>query len=160
MRFRSTAERMLEPAEKPEKTRLSWPGCSPHTSRNSIRMHPLATLTTSVRERSKRGRIQSRRFRLALRGSVYRRPSSSATYLPVGSSLTESFVRPRARRRAIASLPPRVAIRERNPCLFERFRRLGWNVLFIRVSNSCRGGKLPRTTGALELRTSQIVTAA
>ncbi len=155
MRFRPTAERMFEPAEKPENTRLPWPGYSPFTSRNRIRMHPTATLTTSVRERSKRGRIQLRRFKLALRGSVYRLPSSSVIYFPLGSSLTESLLRPRARRRAIACLPPRVAIRKRNPCLFERLRRLGWNVLFIRVFYSCRRGKFSRTASLPEAAQSR-----
>lgn len=96
-------------------------------------MHPPTTLTTSERDRSKRGRIQLRRFKLALRGNVCRLPSSPVIYFPADWSLTESLFRPRARRRAIAIRPPRVAIRERNPCLFARFRRLGWYVLFIRV---------------------------
>ena len=89
-------------------------------------MHPPATLTTSEgRVRSKRGLIQLRRFKLALRGRVYRRLSSPVIYLPAAVSLTDSTLRPRARRRAIACRPPRVAIRDRNPCLFERFLRLG-----------------------------------
>ena len=66
-------------------------------------MHPLATLTTPAgRVRSKRGLIQLRRFKLALRGRVYRRLSSPDIYLPAAVSLTDKTLRPRARRRAIA----------------------------------------------------------
>lgn len=41
---------------------------------------------------------------------------------------TETRLRPFARRREITARPPLVFIRVRNPCVFERRRRLGWNV--------------------------------
>lgn len=40
-------------------------------------------------------------------------------------------LRPLARRALMIALPPRVAIRERKPCLLARFNRLGWKVRFI-----------------------------
>ena len=52
-------------------------------------------------------------------------------YFPFLSSETVSFFLPRARRRAITALPFAVAILCLNPCLFVRFRLLGWYVLFI-----------------------------
>jgi hypothetical protein len=41
---------------------------------------------------------------------------------------TETRLRPLARRREITFLPPWVFMRVRNPCVFDRLRRLGWNV--------------------------------
>ena len=41
---------------------------------------------------------------------------------------TETLLRPLARRREITFLPPWVFMRVRNPCVFTRLRRLGWNV--------------------------------
>jgi len=43
---------------------------------------------------------------------------------------TETRLRPLARRREITARPLLVFMRERNPCVFERRRRLGWNVRF------------------------------
>ncbi len=42
--------------------------------------------------------------------------------------LTETRLRPLARRREITAWPLLVFIRARNPCVFERCRRLGWKV--------------------------------
>jgi len=42
-------------------------------------------------------------------------------------------LRPLARRRASTARPLLVFIRLRNPCVLERRRRLGWNVLFGNV---------------------------
>ena len=41
---------------------------------------------------------------------------------------TETRLRPLARRRDKTFWPPWVFMRERNPCFFDRLRRLGWNV--------------------------------
>jgi hypothetical protein len=41
---------------------------------------------------------------------------------------TETRLRPLARRRERTFWPPWVFMRERNPCFFDRLRRLGWNV--------------------------------
>ena len=46
------------------------------------------------------------------------------------SSLTVSFLRPRARRRERTARPFLVSIRERNPCVFARWRLFGWKVRF------------------------------
>ena len=43
---------------------------------------------------------------------------------------TETRLRPRARRRESTLRPPWVFMRCRKPCVFERWRRLGWNVRF------------------------------
>jgi hypothetical protein len=43
---------------------------------------------------------------------------------------TETRLRPLARRRESTACPLLVFIRLRNPCVFERRRRLGWNVRF------------------------------
>ena len=43
---------------------------------------------------------------------------------------TETRLRPLARRRDITARPLLVFIRERNPCVLDRLRRLGWNVRF------------------------------
>src|SRR5271169_5815161 len=43
---------------------------------------------------------------------------------------TAMRLRPLARRREITERPLLVFIRVRNPCVFERRRRLGWNVRF------------------------------
>jgi hypothetical protein len=43
---------------------------------------------------------------------------------------TETRLRPLARRRDSTARPLLVFMRERNPCVFERRRRLGWNVRF------------------------------
>ena len=62
-----------------------------------------------------------------LRGSGYHRRSSSVqrVYFVLRVSLTVRFLRPLARRRASTFRPFLEAMRERNPCLFARFRRLG-----------------------------------
>jgi hypothetical protein len=44
---------------------------------------------------------------------------------------TVSRFRPFARRRFNTFRPPLVFMRSRNPCVFARRRRLGWNVRFI-----------------------------
>jgi hypothetical protein len=41
---------------------------------------------------------------------------------------TETRLRPLARRRDKTFWPPWVFMRVRNPCFFDRLRRLGWNV--------------------------------
>lgn len=52
--------------------------------------------------------------------------------------LTETRLRPLARRRESTACPLLVFIRVRNPCVLERRRRLGWNVRFgIELWNSC-----------------------
>jgi hypothetical protein len=43
---------------------------------------------------------------------------------------TETRLRPLARRRDSTARPLLVFMRERKPCVFERRRRLGWNVRF------------------------------
>lgn len=48
--------------------------------------------------------------------------------------VTVSLARPRLRRRARALRPPLVAIRARNPCLFDRFRFRGLYVGSITAS--------------------------
>lgn len=45
----------------------------------------------------------------------------------------DSFLRPRARRRAMTWRPFLVAMRARKPWLRLRFNTLGWNVLFMVV---------------------------
>jgi hypothetical protein len=51
---------------------------------------------------------------------------------------TETLLRPFARRREITARPLFVFIRVRNPCVFERLRRLGWNVrLGMKRLRSC-----------------------
>ena len=49
---------------------------------------------------------------------------------------TETRLRPLARRREITFLPPWVFMRVRNPCIFDRLRRLGWNVRLGKVARS------------------------
>ena len=49
---------------------------------------------------------------------------------------TETRLRPLARRREITFLPPWVFMRVRNPCVFDRLRRLGWNVR-LGMKGSC-----------------------
>ena len=46
------------------------------------------------------------------------------------SELTESFLRPRARRRDSTARPSCVFMRVRKPCVLARRRLLGWNVRF------------------------------
>ena len=43
---------------------------------------------------------------------------------------TETLLRPLARRREMTARPLLVFIRVRKPCVFERWRRFGWNVRF------------------------------
>ena len=57
--------------------------------------------------------------------------SRRAQTLCLGSSETDSFLRPFSRRRASTLRPLAVDIRSRNPCLFFLLRFEGWNVLFI-----------------------------
>ena len=45
-------------------------------------------------------------------------------------AFTETRLRPLARRRDSTARPLLVFIRDRKPCVFERRRRLGWNVRF------------------------------
>ncbi len=49
--------------------------------------------------------------------------------------LTETRLRPLARRRDSTARPLLVFMRERKPCVFERRRRLGWNVRFGMTKN-------------------------
>jgi hypothetical protein len=49
---------------------------------------------------------------------------------------TETLLRPLARRREITFLPPWVFMRVRKPCVFDRLRRLGWNVR-LGMKDSC-----------------------
>jgi hypothetical protein len=44
--------------------------------------------------------------------------------------LTETRLRPLTRRREITARPLLVFMRERNPCVLDLRRRLGWNVRF------------------------------
>ena len=63
----------------------------------------------------------------------------------VGVLQTASLFLPLALRRLKIALPPRVAMRARNPCVRFRFMLLGWYVLFIDFSfyeNGFRGPKL------------------
>jgi hypothetical protein len=53
--------------------------------------------------------------------------------------LTETLLRPLARRREITARPCFVFIRTRKPWVFERRRRLGWNVRLGKVVRSCLG---------------------
>lgn len=52
-------------------------------------------------------------------------------YFNLDSSETVNFFLPLALRLANTALPPFVAIRSRNPCLFFLFLLDGWNVRFI-----------------------------
>jgi len=58
---------------------------------------------------------------------TFRKTSDLERYL---SELTVSFLRPRARRRARTARPFFVSMRERKPCVFARWRLLGWKVRF------------------------------
>jgi hypothetical protein len=49
---------------------------------------------------------------------------------------TETLLRPLARRRESTLLPPWVFMRVRKPCVFDRLRRLGWNVR-LGMKDSC-----------------------
>ena len=49
---------------------------------------------------------------------------------------TETLLRPLARRRESTFLPPWVFMRVRKPCVFDRLRRLGWNVR-LGMKDSC-----------------------
>ena len=53
------------------------------------------------------------------------RPRRVSCFFTYRSSLTVSFLRPRARRRARTFLPSLLAIRSRNPCVFFRFLLCG-----------------------------------
>jgi hypothetical protein len=46
------------------------------------------------------------------------------------SELTDSFLRPWARRRESTARPSEVFIRERKPCVLARWRLFGWKVRF------------------------------
>ena len=50
----------------------------------------------------------------------------------------ETFSRPLARRRARMRRPPRVRILILNPCVFFRFRLLGWNVRLVTLPRTHR----------------------
>ena len=58
--------------------------------------------------------------------------------------MTETRLRPLARRREITARPLLVFIRTRNPWVFERRRRLGWNVRLgiERIYSLCRSPRL------------------
>ena len=84
-----------------------------------------------------------RRIRLARGSRSPRWGMRSAEGDPTGAydfapTLTESWLRPRLRRRASVLRPPRVFIRARNPCLFTRLRLRGLYVGFIRLPLSTR----------------------
>ena len=49
---------------------------------------------------------------------------------------TDTRLRPFARRRDNTAAPLLVFMRVRNPCFFERLRRLGWNVR-LGMENTC-----------------------
>src|SRR5713101_8565779 len=98
----------------------------------------------------------ARRSRRARRGNLTRLPEPDRLVLPFGAmaltstlqtqlyglpptpeqgenysrkpGFTETRLRPFARRREITARPLLVFMRVRNPCVFERCRRLGWNV--------------------------------
>ena len=55
---------------------------------------------------------------------------SELSYYSRKPGFTETRLRPLARRREITARPLLVFMRERNPCVLERRRRLGWNVRF------------------------------
>lgn len=71
MRFRSTP-RAPRPAEKPIWTSVSAPTSSTVAIRKRMRTVPVAKVCTSVRVRSKSGRINRRRLRRRSRGNVSR----------------------------------------------------------------------------------------
>src|ERR1700674_890291 len=73
--------------------------------------------------------------------SIFQIPAKNA--LPKGKRIysrkpgfTETLLRPLARRRESTFLPPWVFMRVRKPCVFDRLRRLGWNVR-LGMKDSC-----------------------
>ena len=56
------------------------------------------------------------------------RPLKPSRWTIRGIQVSPRPLRPLARRREITFLPPWVFMRVRNPCVFDRLRRLGWNV--------------------------------
>src|SRR6266705_95046 len=73
--------------------------------------------------------------------SIFQIPAKNA--LPKGKKIysrkpgfTETLLRPLARRRESTLLPPWVFMRVRKPCVFDRLRRLGWNVR-LGMKDSC-----------------------
>lgn len=76
-----------------------------------------------------------------LTGTLSPAPEDRTDGAPVTESISdglchdgqaESLSRPRRRRFLTMARPERVCIRERNPCLRERRRLLGWNVRFMK----------------------------
>jgi hypothetical protein len=98
-----------------------------------VKSHPSAKHLMS--QKTKAPGIASRCIRIA--GKVLAKAASSRRHQyedqRFDSSETVSLWRPFARRDARTRRPFLVAIRERNPCLFARLRRLGWYVRFILV---------------------------
>ena len=89
--------------------------------------NPVSRLVDEAFSRRNRQRISSPSARRPeayslLKASRPRRVSFLFTYR---SSLTESFFRPRARRRANTFRPSLLAMRSRNPCVFFRFLLCG-----------------------------------
>jgi hypothetical protein len=70
------------------------------------------------------------------------------------SELTESFLRPLARRELKTLRPLADAMRFRKPCLFRRLRTEGWKVLFI----SLRYNRKPCDGRQPEIGSAKIVT--
>ena len=56
----------------------------------------------------------------------------------------EMLARPLARRRARMRRPPRVRILILNPCVFFRFRLLGWNVRLVTLPRAHRWDRCVR----------------
>jgi len=93
-------------------------------------MHPLDSDFVVVSLRLNSGAIKRRRLSRIEPGK--RCPATIVIYyLPIKRSLTVRLLRPLRRRRDSTLRPSLSAIRERNPCLLRRFRRLGWYVRFI-----------------------------
>src|SRR4051812_46742992 len=67
---------------------------------------------------------------------------SGSGYYSRKPGLTETRLRPLARRRDSTACPLLVFIRERKPCFFTRLRRLGWNVRFGMETHELLTGKM------------------
>src|SRR5215471_21218739 len=83
-------------------------------------------------------------------GTCRYRPMQRLSYsrLP---GFTETRLRPLARRRDSTARPLLVFIRVRNPCVFERRRRLGWNVR-LGMKKTCSSSKSERKESINECR--------
>ena len=64
------------------------------------------------------------------------------------SNQAERRARPLRRRDFTTARPPRVRIRSRNPCFFDRLRLLGWNVRFNGASSSDACTRSDRSQGS------------